>query len=394
VTHGRWARTRWPATVLLLTILSGGLLCAVGVAPAGATPSSPGVRTAVTHLAPGHATPRTDPATPGELSAAQQQAEQLRQTLVVLAGREDRAQERLGLVRDELADLSVRAVSTEQQLQQLDAAATVADDDAVNRVRALYMTGGLPALYASVLGGSDISDVLSRVTTLRQVVATDTRRRASAAEAVQRTEQLHTRLAAAASRRAQLAGRAAALLDQVQRVQQARRDAMRQATAQVKQLQARLAQQREAAAREAAAAQLASAGLTTGPRAPAGNPYGDAAIAAALSKLGRPYVWGAEGPDTFDCSGLVQWSYAQAGLALPRLADDQFFAGVRVPVSDLRPGDLLVYAYDVHDAGTIHHITMYIGNGQMVEAPHTGAVVRVGPVSFDGLYGASRPGLG
>ncbi len=106
------------------------------------------------------------------------------------------------------------------------------------------------------------------------------------------------------------------------------------------------------------------------------TPYASPAIAAALSKLGSPYVWGTEGPSTFDCSGLVQWSYLQAGLVLPRVSSDQYFASTPIPTDQMQPGDLLVYAYDTSDASTIHHITMYIGNGQMVHAPHTGDVVQ------------------
>lgn len=392
MSRGRWARTRWPATAVLVTtaLVLGSTALAAG--DALASPVGAGHLTPV-QAVPVHTAVRTDPVTPGDLTAAQAQAEQLRATLAQLSGREDRAQERLGYVRGQLADLSVRSVSSEQQLQQLDEAATAVDDDAVNRVRALYMTGGMPALYASVLGGADISDVLSRVTTLRQVVQTDDVRRDAAVDAVRRTTQLHDRLAQAATQRAQLVGRAAALLAQVQRLQRAQRQALHHATSQVRTLSAQLEKQRQAAAQREAAAQLAQYGLVTAARPAAGNPYGDAAVNAALSKVGSPYVWGAEGPSTFDCSGLVQWSYAQAGYSLPRLADEQYFASVPVPLSDLKPGDVLVYAYDVHDASTIHHITMYIGNGQMVEAPHTGAFVRVVPVYLDGLYGAARPGL-
>ena len=123
------------------------------------------------------------------------------------------------------------------------------------------------------------------------------------------------------------------------------------------------------------------------------TPYASAAIAAALSKLGSPYVWGDEGPTTFDCSGLMQWSYLQAGLVLPRVSGDQYFATTPIPTDQMQPGDLLVYAYDLSDGSTIHHIAMYIGDGQMVHAPRTGDVVRVVPVYYDGLYGVGRPGV-
>ena len=101
------------------------------------------------------------------------------------------------------------------------------------------------------------------------------------------------------------------------------------------------------------------------------TPNGRAGIAvrAALSRLGRPYVWGATGPGQFDCSGLVQWSYAQAGIPLSRTTYQQIHEGIPVPRSQVRPGDL-VFPH----AG---HVQMSIGNNLVVEAPHAGASVRI-----------------
>ena len=96
------------------------------------------------------------------------------------------------------------------------------------------------------------------------------------------------------------------------------------------------------------------------------------AVRAALSRLGRPYVWGATGPDQFDCSGLVQWSYAQAGLHLDRTTYQQINDGVPVPRSQVRPGDL-VFPH----AG---HVQLAIGNNLVVEAPYSGASVRISPL--------------
>ncbi|MBV8787197.1 MAG: C40 family peptidase [Mycobacterium sp.] len=93
------------------------------------------------------------------------------------------------------------------------------------------------------------------------------------------------------------------------------------------------------------------------------------AVRAALSRLGRPYVWGATGPDQFDCSGLVQWSYAQAGIHLDRTTYQQINDGVPVPRSQVRPGDL-VFPH----AG---HVQLAIGNNLVVEAPYSGASVRI-----------------
>lgn len=99
------------------------------------------------------------------------------------------------------------------------------------------------------------------------------------------------------------------------------------------------------------------------------------AVRAALSRLGCPYVWGATGPDRFDCSGLVKWAYGQAGVGLHRTTYDQIHDGVPVARSDVRPGDL-VFPH----AG---HVQMAIGHNLVVEAPHAGATVRVSPLGAD-----------
>ncbi|MFF3497626.1 NlpC/P60 family protein [Streptomyces sp. NPDC003247] len=110
-----------------------------------------------------------------------------------------------------------------------------------------------------------------------------------------------------------------------------------------------------------------------------------AALAAARSALGRPYVWGANGPTGFDCSGLVQWSYAQAGVSLPRTSQAQAYAGRRVPLAQARPGDIVTYR---SDAG---HVGMYAGNGQVIHAPYPGAPVRYDPVGMMPVSAVTRP---
>ena len=100
---------------------------------------------------------------------------------------------------------------------------------------------------------------------------------------------------------------------------------------------------------------------------------------AALSRQGMPYVWGAAGPTSFDCSGLVQWSFAQAGVTMPRVAADQARTGPAVPVSQLQPGDLLFYHTDPTDPGYISHVAIYLGDGKMIQAPETGENVEVVP---------------
>ncbi|MHC3473351.1 C40 family peptidase [Streptomyces sp. 7R007] len=109
-----------------------------------------------------------------------------------------------------------------------------------------------------------------------------------------------------------------------------------------------------------------------------------AALAAARSALGKPYVWGANGPSGFDCSGLMQWSYAHAGVHLPRTSQAQRFAGRQVPLSQAQPGDLVTYRSDAS------HVAMYVGNGQVIHAPYPGAPVRYDRVDMMPVSSVTR----
>jgi cell wall-associated NlpC family hydrolase len=112
-------------------------------------------------------------------------------------------------------------------------------------------------------------------------------------------------------------------------------------------------------------------------------------LSAAESRVGMPYVWGAAGPTSFDCSGLVQWSFRQAGIVMPRVAADQARTGPAVAVKDLQPGDLLFYHTDPTAPGYISHVAMYVGNGKMIQAPEPGMDVEIVPVDLaDGFAGA------
>jgi cell wall-associated NlpC family hydrolase len=105
-------------------------------------------------------------------------------------------------------------------------------------------------------------------------------------------------------------------------------------------------------------------------------------LSAALSRLGMPYVWGAAGPRSFDCSGLVQWSFAQAGIVMPRVAADQAQTGPLVPVEHLQAGDLLFYHTDPTAPGYISHVAIYLGGGRMIQAPEPGEFVEIVPVDL------------
>ncbi len=118
------------------------------------------------------------------------------------------------------------------------------------------------------------------------------------------------------------------------------------------------------------------------------------AVALARTQIGKPYVWGGASPQTsFDCSGLVQWVYGQLGVRLPRTAQQQYGATTRVRREDLQPGDLLFFTRTYPSREPITHVGIYVGDGQMINAPTAGDVVRVMP-AFSGFWGAHYAGAG
>jgi cell wall-associated NlpC family hydrolase len=162
--------------------------------------------------------------------------------------------------------------------------------------------------------------------------------------------------------------------------QQAAEAAAQQAAAQQAAQQA--AQAAQAAAAEQTAAPTGSTSGETATPGPGPNynppPVGSGAagaVAAAESRVGDAYVWGAAGPTTFDCSGLVMWAYEQVGIDLPHYSGAQYADTTHIPMSDLEPGDLVFPA----DPG--QHVAMYVGNGDIVQAPYTGAYVQIVPLS-------------
>jgi cell wall-associated NlpC family hydrolase len=183
----------------------------------------------------------------------------------------------------------------------------------------------------------------------------------------------------------------------------------------------------EAAARKAAAdrarqQQNSSSGSSSSSSSNSGSSYrppasnssrGQRVVQAALAWLGTPYAWGGgtpSGPSRgirdygtadyygdynkigFDCSGLALYAWAQVGVYLPHYSAYQYFSGQHVSTSNLQPGDLVFYAYNTSDPSTIHHVAIYMGNNQIVQAPQSGSYVMISPMRWSGYIGATRPG--
>lgn len=140
----------------------------------------------------------------------------------------------------------------------------------------------------------------------------------------------------------------------------------------------------EHAARQVVAALHGATCTTTSDSdSPAPTQAAAEAIAFARKQIGQPYVWGGDGPHEggFDCSGLTTAAYAKAGIQLPRTAHTQYHATSRVPQRELRPGDLVFYG---NPGAKIHHVGLYIGNGQMIDAPTFGQPVGIHPIRYPG----------
>ncbi len=156
----------------------------------------------------------------------------------------------------------------------------------------------------------------------------------------------------------------------------------------------RLLRAREEARRRAA---VSAEGLTAPSWAvewakQASSGTGGIAVQWALTQLGKPYVWAAAGPSSYDCSGLTMRAWEQAGVSLDHWTGTQWTSGPHVPVNDLLPGDLVFFASGSRTPSTIHHVGIYIGRGLMVHAPQTGDVVRIASMWRPDLVGATRPG--
>ena len=337
-------------------------------------------------------TAHADPLTDAETQARQLQAEVGKLQLQV-----EQASERYDGAQASLVQLIV----TQEQATRAATAATEAADHARavadTTTRALYMSGGITGLYASVLSGQNPGQLQSGLHSVQVVSDADTDALTTVGATQQAAAAANAQVESLRLRQDELTAQAANATTDAQNALAEEQAALQGANAQVvtleQQFQAQVAA--EAAARDAATLAAARKAAAAVGLVDTGGVSRTAllAIEAAQSQIGKPYMYGGAGPDSWDCSGLTQWAFAQAGVLIPRTAADQYAAiPNKIALGEIEPGDLLFWATDITDPTTIHHVAIYVGNGLMLAAPHTGTNVQVQPVYLDGYIGAVRIG--
>ncbi|WP_416972294.1 NlpC/P60 family protein [Streptomyces sp. 4F14] len=272
----------------------------------------------------------------------------------------DTAQRRLNSLRDEAARQEADLNSERDKLGSLAAAQ--------------YRAGGLdPAVRLALSGDPDRyldgAAFAERAGDRQSAAVSRVRRRLAEVERLRGAARVE--LASLAARRAELRGHKETVTEKL--------GSARRLLAQLSERE----RQQVTGTTPARASRSTRAALPAAP-AQAPNSRAGAAISYAYAKLGSPYVWGATGPDAFDCSGLIQAAYRSAGLSLPRTTYAQIGAGQRVSRSQLLPGDL-VFFYS-----GISHVGLYIGDGQMIHAPNPSSPVRIAPIDEMPFAGATR----
>lgn len=262
------------------------------------------------------------------------------------------------------------------------------------RLLALYMNGEESTLEI-LLGAATLDELLNRLDSAERISEQDVRIVEEITQARREIAARERELERAERKQSQLVAERAAARDAIEAQLEEREALLATIKDQIEQLEAEEAERqrrlREEAERRLAQTRAAESvvDVPAGISSPEGigtappSSYGGSVVAAAMSMLGVPYVWGGASPSGFDCSGLVVWAYAQAGRpGLPHYTGALWQMGVPVSYSQLQPGDLVFF----YGGG---HMGIYIGGGQMVHAPHTGDVVKVSDMSPGSHYYAN-----
>ena len=318
------------------------------------------------------------------------------QQLGALNAQAEAAAERYNAARIKLSSDQHAATSAQHQLAQAQATLGKLQGSVQAFAVAAYQGETLDTTMG--ITADSPQEFLDKMTTLQAVANSQSQALARLAGAQQQEDAAQT--AATAALKAQQDSTAqmksdrdqvVAAANQEQHILGQLQERERQVIAAARARAARLAAEREAAAlaaQRAAASRAVSALYSQPTSSPVVSGSGGARVAVewAYKELGKPYQWGAAGPDTFDCSGLTQYVWGKAGVYLDHYTGSQWNEGRHVSRDQLQPGDLVFFGSD------LHHVGIYIGNGNMIEAPHSGANVRISGAFRSDYAGAIRPG--
>jgi cell wall-associated NlpC family hydrolase len=319
--------------------------------------------------------------------------------LEVRIQRYDQATYKLALIQKQLK-------TSTQELKYARTSLVHAQKTLQQRAVALYTAPQDDSTVSVILGATSLDDLMSRLDTAKRVSRQDAQTVSSVTQFRDAVAHHRAVLATARVPQQKEVARQAAERGTVERQLAERQNYLAHVKGQIRQLiDAQQAAQRAAAERAAAAARARLAAATTaatvatvvptssdGPAATvvdsgsstsAPSGHGDQVASLALAEQGKPYVWAASGPNSFDCSGLVMYVFAKIGIQLPHSSYSQAGMGSPVAFSDLQPGDLVFFNGN-------SHVGIYIGGGQFVHAPHTGDVVRVASLASEGGLDAAR----
>jgi len=277
-------------------------------------------------------------------------------------------------------DLTSQVEKTQARLGELEERQKVLQTHLDTRIDGMYRTGplGFLEILLNTRTFEEFSTTWDVLVELNEQDALDVAElTATRAELAQAQEALRQQQASAEQERDTMLGKQRAVEQQLVE----RKRLLSGLEAEIRQLEAEAEAARERAARAVITPAV--------PRDSGGNPSTapkSGVVGIAMSKLGSPYRWAADGPDSFDCSGFTMWVYRQVGVSLPHSSRAQYDVGERVSRASLQPGDLVFFG-----RSSIHHVGIYVGGNQYIHSPNTGDVVKVSSLNRTDYVGAVRP---
>ncbi len=344
-----------------------------------------------------------------EISDRKAQAAKVEKQVQALNNKAEIAAENYNAANARYDSLTKKVKATEVKLKKLNKRTGTLQTHLNTRATDMYRNGGSTGMLYVLLSARSLEDFESTARILTDMNRDDASMVAELKQTRAETEKAHKTLVASradakrqkkamaeneATVKQQLANKTELLAGLNQDILRliAEKQAAEEAAARAR-YQALLERQRRQAEEEAAAAaeragrkKVTSADTGDESTDVTGDTKGDRAVAWAMKAIGKPYRWGADGPNSFDCSGLMVWAYDHVGVSLPRVSRSQIGAGRRVSRDDLKPGDLVFFG------SPIHHVGMYVGGGDFIHAPYSGTTVRIQKLSsHSGYSGACRP---